>query len=238
MIATYPLRLIREYERAEKRKPLDGAYAILLGIFVGCLVTSNFIAIKLCNLWGLIVPAAVIAYSATFTMTDIISDVYGRKASSYAVWAGFAANVSMVILVLSGWILPPLATQFQQRYEVLLSTPRIVAASMVAYLVSQNHDVIAFHFWKAVTRGRHLWLRNNASTAVSQFIDTCIFITLAFYGSVPIGILFKMILSQYLVKLMIAICDTPFVYLGVKLVRNELCLRKIFSRVIMSASSS
>jgi len=217
----YSLKLIREFERVESRRPIDGAYAILVGIFVGCLVSSNFIAVKLVRVGWLVFPAAVIAYSITFTVTDVISEVYGRKAASYAVWAGFAANIFAVIMVLGGWLLPSLSPEYQARYSVLLSTPRIVAASMVAYLLSQNHDVIAFHFWKAFTRGRHLWLRNNASTAVSQLIDTCTFITLAFYGVVPTAILLNMIASQYAVKLLIAACDTPFVYLGAKLLKRE-----------------
>ena len=217
----YMLRLIQEFERVEHRKPIDGIYVILVGLFIGCLVSANFIAVKLCRVLGLVVPAGVIAYSVTFTVTDIISDVYGRKAASYAVWAGFVANLAMVSMVLGGWLLPPLSPEFQSKYQVLLSTPRIVAASMVAYLLSQNHDVLAFHFWKALTRGKHLWLRNNASTAVSQLIDTCTFITLAFYGTVPNDVLLNMILGQYLFKLLIAICDTPFVYLGVKLVSGR-----------------
>lgn len=237
VLAMYSLKLIKDYERIEHRKNLDGTYAILLGIFVGCLVTANFTAVKLCDIFGLIVPAAVIAYSLTFTVTDIISDVYGRKASSYAVWAGFTANIAMVILVLGGWMLPPLAAQFQQRYEVLLSAPRIVMASMIAYLVSQNHDVIAFHFWKALTRGKHLWLRNNASTAISQLIDTCIFITLAFYGEVPTNILLRMIVSQYIMKLIIAACDTPFVYIGVKIVREGIEWRKVLPKSLTASSS-
>ncbi len=215
------LKMIHEFEKVERRKPIDGTYIVLVGLFVGCLVSANFIAIKLCNIFGLVVPAGVIAYSITFTVTDIISDVYGRKAASYAVWAGFAANIVMVAMVFGGWLLPPLSPAFQSKYQVLLSTPRIVAASMVAYLLSQNHDVLAFHFWKALTKGRHLWLRNNASTAVSQLIDTCTFITLAFYGVVPNSVLLNMILGQYLIKLLIAICDTPFVYLGVKLISGR-----------------
>jgi len=226
----YSLKLIREFEKHEVRRPLDGVYAILVGIFVGCLVSSNFIAVKLVRVGWLVFPAAVIAYSITFTVTDIISEVYGRRAAGYAVWAGFAANVFAVIMVIGGWLLPPLAPSFQAKYSVLLSTPRIVAASMAAYLLSQNHDVIAFHFWKAFTRGRHLWLRNNASTAVSQLIDTCTFITLAFYGVVPTAILLNMIASQYAVKLIIAACDTPFVYLGAKLLKSEVRISHILQQ--------
>ncbi|RLG68080.1 MAG: VUT family protein, partial [Methanobacteriota archaeon] len=101
--------------------------------------------------------------------------------------------------------------------EVLGPAPRIVAASMVAYLVSQHHDVFAFHFWKKKTGGKHLWIRNNASTVVSQLVDSVIFITLAFYGVTP---LLPLIFGQWVVKMFIAVMDTPFCYLACKLIEK------------------
>lgn len=105
--------------------------------------------------------------------------------------------------------------------KVFGATPRIVLASILAYVLSQSHDVWAFHFWKRITGGSHLWLRNNLSTMVSQFIDTLVFITVAFAGTVPGTALSQMVFSQYAVKLIIAAIDTPFVYLGVKLVSGR-----------------
>ncbi len=98
---------------------------------------------------------------------------------------------------------------------------RIVAASMVAYLISQLHDVWAFLFWRRVTAGKHLWLRNNLSTIVSQFLDSIIFITLAFAGTVANAVLVNMIISQYLVKIILVLADTPFCYLAVRWARKE-----------------
>jgi uncharacterized integral membrane protein (TIGR00697 family) len=98
------------------------------------------------------------------------------------------------------------------------STSRIIIASFIAYLVSQFHDVWAFHFWKKITGGRHLWLRNNFSTAVSQFIDSSLFITVAFYGVMPV---WPLIWSQWLVKLAIAFLDTPIIYGIVWLLRKK-----------------
>jgi hypothetical protein len=97
-------------------------------------------------------------------------------------------------------------------------TPRIILASFIAYLLSQTHDVWAFHFWKKLFRGRHLWLRNNISTASSQLLDTVVFISVAFLGIMPVG---QLIAGQYVVKLGIALLDTPLVYLLVWLIRKN-----------------
>ena len=116
---------------------------------------------------------------------------------------------------------------------------------MVAYLISQNHDVWAFHFWRRKTRGAHLWLRNNASTLVSQLIDTVVFITLAFYvlplilqGNpiIPLESLLTLIAGQYVVKALIALSDTPFCYLGVFLLQKSLRINKATLKVHVEGS--
>jgi len=101
--------------------------------------------------------------------------------------------------------------------QVLGLTPRIVIASMITYLISQHHDVWAFHFWKEKTRDKDLWLRNNASTIVSQFIDSVLFISLAFYNVFPI---LPLILGQFIIKIIIALLDTPFIYISVWLINR------------------
>ena len=130
------------------------------------------------------------------------------------VWFGFVANIILVIVIYLGGMIPaPAFWENQEAYNTILgAVPRIVLASMVAYLVSQNLDVIGFHFWSRVTHGRFLWLRNNASTLVSQSIDTVLFVVIAFAGVVPSQVLWQMIWMQYLVKLGIAAVDTPVVY--------------------------
>ena len=108
------------------------------------------------------------------------------------------------------WEAAPFAVEYANSFaSVLELVPRITIASMVAHLVSQHYDVFAFNKWKEKTRGKHLWFRNIASTVVSQAIDTCIFITIAFYGVMDIV---PLLIGQYVVKLLIAIMDTPFMY--------------------------
>ncbi len=196
---------------------------VLATLFTTCLIVANIIAVKLISIGGWVVPAGVIAYPLTFLFTDVIAELYGRKIASRVVWAGFGANLLMVVLIFGGKILPEATIwQGQPAYESILGmVPRIVLASMIAYLISQHHDVFAFHFWRQKTKGRFLWLRNNASTMVSQALDTGLFITIAFWGTVPTEVVIEMLLTQYVIKLVIAAGDTPFCYLLVALLKNR-----------------
>ena len=162
---------------------------ILVGLsmaFVTLLVVANIIAVKLIAVGGWVVPAGIVAYPFTFLVSDTIAELYGRKTAVRIVWLGFVFSLLMLALVYVAKVWP--AAGFwdaQGEYDRILgSVPRIVLGSTVAYLISQHHDVIAFHIWRRVTRGRHLWLRNNASTVVSQAIDTLLFVSIAFGGTV------------------------------------------------------
>ena len=174
--------------------------------FVTLLVVANIVAVKPLALSVWVLPAGTIAYPFTFLVTDTISELYGRKVATRVVWYGFALSAAMVVLIHVAKILP--SADFwegQHAYETILgSVPRIVLGSMCAYLVSQHTDVLLFHHLRRITNGRHLWLRNNASTMLSQAIDTVLFISIAFAGVVPAGVLWSMIATQYLVKIGVA----------------------------------
>ena len=192
---------------------------IAIGIFAALTIVANIVCRKLVIIGNFVAPAGVIVYSSTFLVTDIISEVYGREEGKKAVICGLLANIVMLVsvFIVLMWTPANIPGNFEvaKAFEVVFSlTPRIVFASIVAYFISQMHDVYAFHFWKVRTHGKHLWLRNNASTIVSQAIDTTIFITLAFYGVVPNEVLFSMIFGQYVIKVLIALLDTPFMYLA------------------------
>ncbi len=190
--------------------------------FMTFLLVSNIIAVKLVDVGGWVLPASVVVYPLTFLVTDTLAEVYGRRTAARVVWLGFAFSLVMLALVYIGKIWTPAEFwQDQGAYETILGgVPRIVAGSMVAYLVSQQHDVFMFHVWRRVTGGRHLWLRNNASTIVSQAIDTTLFVTIAFAGIVPTGALFELIATTYVAKVIVGVLDTPIVYALVGAIRK------------------
>lgn len=202
-----------------------GSLAALLGkrygvefpiALVACLVVmANIFANKIVVLGPFTFPASVIVFSMTFFITDIISEKWGKSYAKKAVWAGFFANLLLIISVyiVLAWEPASYALEMSEMFsKVFALIPRIVVASFLAYIVSQNHDVWAFHFWKKKTKGKHLWFRNNASTIVSQLIDSVIFITIAFYGVFPIV---PLILGQWIIKILIAVVDTPFMYASI-----------------------
>jgi len=178
-------------------------------------IMANVFANKIVQVGPFVVPAGVLVFSMTFYITDLISEKWGKRYAKEAVWGGFLSSVTMVVssYFVVHWQSAPFATEMADMFsQVFALTPRIAFASFVAYLVSQNHDVWAFHYWKKLTKGKHLWLRNNASTIVSQFLDSVIFITIAFYGIMPI---WPLIVGQWAVKVIIALVDTPFMYVTI-----------------------
>jgi len=183
--------------------------------FIACLVFANLTANKICILFGIQFPAGVLTYPITFLITDIMSEIKGKHATHKLVNQGFIINIIIIGLVFTMLKIPQAMGSAKAFQLVFSSTWRIIIASMVAYFISQHIDVILFHFWKNLTKGKWLWLRNNGSTIISQFFDSTIFCTIAFYGILPNNILFNIIVGQYIMKWCIALLDTPFCYFGV-----------------------
>lgn len=182
-------------------------------IFVAGLIISNITAAKIVTFWGLIAPAAVVVYPLTFLMTDIIGEIWGKKEANRTVRNGLICQLISLALIGAAIILPvaPFADNQAAFTAILGNTFRMVFASLIAYMAAQSWDVFMFHFLKNKTEGKHKWLRNNASTMSSQAIDTLIFITIGFYGVVPN--IWAMVASQYIIKFVLALLDTPFFYL-------------------------
>lgn len=218
---------------------MDRKLILLNVMFATSLVTANVLAGKIVSFGEYVVlPAAVVTYAFTFLITDIIGELYGKKKAAQAVMFGFIAQAFASVMILMGKYLPvaPFAQETQQAYETLLGQNwRFVVASLVAYLAAQNLDVWLFHFIREKTGVRHKWLRNNASTMSAQFVDTAIFITIAFWGVVPN--LWAMIVSQYVVKVGLALLDTPFFYLFTK-VRDRYGTRKTIEADTGSAKTA
>ena len=201
-------------------KKTTGNLVLLNCLFVTSLLIANVVSCKVVVFWCFTVPAAIVAYPLTFLMTDVIGEIWGKEEANKTVRNGFICQLSSLVLI-GGAILLPIApfADIQAEFQtVLMSTFRVVCASMIAYICSQTWDVFVFHKIRDKGLG-HKWIRNNASTMSSQIIDTAIFITIAFYGTVPS--ILTMILSQYVVKVAYAVLDTPFFYLLTRKQRNS-----------------
>jgi uncharacterized integral membrane protein (TIGR00697 family) len=193
---------------------------LLSGIFCACLVAAAVLATKIVGIGPVSVPAGVLAYCITFVCADVISEIWGRRCANMVVLAGFAGLVLTFLLIqLALW--SPAAAFWEQEEAfrgVFGMTPRIILASLAAYVLSQFHDVWLYTLLKDRMRGRRLWLRNNLATILSQLIDSVVFIAIAFYGVMPIG---SLILGQWSVKAVLALCDTPLVYAAVWCIRRH-----------------
>jgi uncharacterized integral membrane protein (TIGR00697 family) len=209
----------------------DRLFLLLAGIFLTSLVLGNVIGTtKFVNVLGLIVPVGVLAYPFTFLATDLICELYGKKKAQTLVWIGFIMNVFMLGLMSAGHFLPDAsgisgaASTFEEVYRFMVGN---VIASMIAYLIAQTVDVHLFHFWKRLTKGKHLWLRNNASTTFSQLIDTISILTILYLADNlgpdvdSVSKLMQLIFASYLFKFFFALFDTPLFYLGVYLLKDK-----------------
>lgn len=206
-----------------------GLYAII----VAAVITANIQVLKTVEIFGFVSTLGNILYGGVFFATDILTEVYGKKAARRGVWLGFIGMALMTLWMQFGLKFIPHTSDFSQ--DALLTIfglmPRIAAGSMTAYLVSQHHDVWAFLFWKRKTKGRFLWLRNNASTMVSQAIDTIIFCTIALWGVFDSSTWFQILVSTYLIKLFVAVIDTPFIYLAKRLSKTVLAKESTANRL-------
>lgn len=182
-------------------------------------IVANIQVIQTIELFGLAATLGNIVYASSFLVTDILSEVYGRKEANRAVWIGFFSLIVMAGLMNLALLFKPLAgdefslTTHESLTTIFSIMPRIAIASLAAYLVSQRHDVWAYHFWRKKFPGRNrIWLRNNLSTMVSQMLDSIIFTLLAFAGKFDIQILLEIFFTTYLLKVLVAMADTPFIY--------------------------
>ena len=208
------------------RKARLDPYAVMLTIYIASLVIAQVLAAKLTALKLPIVghlsfTGGEIAYCMTFFATDVIAEIWGKRRAAMTVLCGLIANILILVLIQITIRLPsaPFWEGSQAFNTVVGATFRITVASIIAFLISQFHDVWMFHLLKGLTRGRFLWFRNNLSTALSQTIDTTIFTFLAFYGVAPV---LPLIIGQLTVKLILAAIDTIPIYIAVNIIRRRM----------------
>jgi queuosine precursor transporter len=210
-------------------------YLILAGLFIASLVVSNLIFQKFFHwdffgIYTFEISVGILPYPVTFLITDLISEIYGRKKANEVVTAGIFASLFSLIIIYSADFVP--ATSWSPIDNALFTrvfgaTGIAVFASMTAYLLAQYIDIYLFHFWKKLTSGRHLWLRNNFSTFLSQFVDTfSVLFLLCSFNKIEWELFGPLLLSGFLFKVLVAACDTPFLYAGVYLLRRKFNLKK------------
>ncbi|MFW6016665.1 MAG: queuosine precursor transporter [bacterium] len=200
---------------------------VLASIFIGGLTVSNVLAFKLIEFTSLLIaPAGVLAYSITYLMTDVMVEMFGKEKVKFVVYTGFITQLVVLGLIQLAVILPP-AHFFKHQVEfalVLSQSVRIIFASLTAFLVSQLWDINVFSWIKRKTKNKHLWIRNNGSTLTSQLLDSIIFVLIAFGGTMNIMHIGEIIIGQYIIKMIIGLLDTPFVYLFVNILKSKVGL--------------
>ena len=228
-------------EASELQARRERVFLILAGLFIGSMTMLNLLGVTRFldlsfELFGRTIPVplavGVLPYPLTFLCTDFISEIYGRRRANHLVLVGFLVNVWLGVILWLGGALPgfdqPVADasgRLPLFFELRRLTLGAMAASMMAYLAAQLCDVHLFHFWKRLTKGKHLWLRNNGSTFVSQFVDSFAVITITHFlaGGIPVTEgeslwpqLWVFILTGYVFKFAAAAIDTGPFYLGTR----------------------
>lgn len=207
-------------------------YYVLGALFIAALITCNLIANKFISLdlgfKTFIISAGVLPYPITFLITDILSELYGRKRTTHVVLSGLFASIFVLLILWLGAQFPAIEsspvddTTFDQVFQ---NAWRVIAASMLAYLVAQLVDVRLFHFWKGITGGRMLWVRNNFSTIVSQLIDTTLVVVVLFIGVESTETMTGYIADGWMFKALCALFDTVLIYLFMAWARKFFGLR-------------
>ncbi len=206
----------------EKQQQADLLYLILAGIFIASLVSCNLIFQKFftwnpLGLYNFEISVGILPYPITFLVTDLISEVYGLKRANRVVTAGLVASIFVLGVVsvadaatATSWS-PVSDAEFSKVFGL---TTVSVGASMAAYLAAQYIDIKLFHFWKRLTNGRHLWIRNNFSTMTSQLVDTALVVgLLCSVGAIAWHRFGELLLAGWMFKALIAALDTPILYL-------------------------
>lgn len=206
---------------------LFGKWGLIMWIPIS-VTLANIQVVQTIELFGFVATLGNVVYATSFLITDILSENYGKREANKAVWIGFFSLIAVTVLMNITLLFEPLQgddfakTTHEATNTIFSLMPRLAFASLTAYLLSQHHDVWAFHFWKnKYPTNRQLWIRNNLSTMVSQAIDSAVFVLIAFYGVFETNVLFEVFLTTYILKFIVAAADTPFVYWGKRIHRKK-----------------
>ncbi|MBU0536420.1 MAG: queuosine precursor transporter [Nanoarchaeota archaeon] len=183
------------------------------------IIVANIQVMKTIEFFGFVTSMGNIVYGSLFLVTDILAEVHSKKDAQRAVWIGFFVLISVTLIMQLTLFFVPHESDFLSPHLAAIFSllPRIAFASLTAYFISQFHDVWIFAKMKKRFKGRFLWVRNNASTMLSQLLDNMIFTLIAFVGVFSWSIILQIFFTSYVMKIVVAACDTPFVYWAKKM---------------------
>ena len=207
----------------EAPRPVYSAwFVVLVALFITCLISANITAVKLIDVFGLIMPAGIVVFPISYICGDILTEVYGYRQARRVIWLGFFCNLIAVLAIGLGQRLPGASFwDGQAAYERILGyTPRLLFASFCAYLVGEFANAAVMAKLKVATQGRWLWLRTIGSTLVGQGLDSLVFIMLAFIGAIPLSAMVAAIVTQWLVKTAYEAAVTPVTYVVIRLLKR------------------
>lgn len=192
-------------------------FCVIFAIFTAGLVTNVVVASKIVALGSFYLPASVFIWALTYPCSDVVTEVYGRKYANKMVIGGFIAY-ALALLTISAAVVMPAAPFWakQEAFETVLSSSlRIMCAALISYVVTQFFDVYIFSFLRRKTGSKHLWIRNNGSTLISQTLANIIFLSIAFLGTIPFDDWLSLFTNNLTVRYALALSDTALVYTGV-----------------------
>jgi uncharacterized integral membrane protein (TIGR00697 family) len=198
-------------------------FVAIVALFVTCLITANIVAVKLVDINGIIVPAGTVTlFPISYIIGDVLTEVYGYRRARQVIWLGFACNLIAVVAIYMTQILPaPGFWDGQQAYERILGyVPRLLVGSFAAYLVGEFANAFVLARMKVITGGRWLWTRTIGSTIVGEGLDSLVFVSIAFAGTIPGHQLLRTMLTAWLVKTGYEVLATPVTYLVVNYLKR------------------
>jgi uncharacterized integral membrane protein (TIGR00697 family) len=215
--------MVQERNLVKNQQRYSPWFVIAVTVFITCLITANITAVKLINVFGLVLPAAIIIFPVSYIFGDILTEVYGYRQARRVIWLGFLCNLIAVVAIRIGQVLPPASFwNGQAAYERILGyTPRLLLASFVAYLLGEFANAFVMAKMKIATKGRWLWSRTIGSTLIGEGLDSLVFMTIAFLGEIPTTGLASAIVTQWLAKSAYEACVTPLTYAAVNFLKKK-----------------
>lgn len=193
------------------------------GLFVGVLLLSNILSSKMISIWGFSFDGGTLLFPLSYIFGDVLTEVYGYKASRRVIWTGF---VMLIIMSVNIYMISSLPSHEEWIYQkdfdnILLQMPRLAIASLVAYFAGEYTNSVVLSKMKVFTKGKHLWMRTIGSTLVGEGLDSILFVLIAFTGLYSTGVLFNIMLSNYLFKTLIEVFFTPITYKIISFVKQK-----------------